>query len=111
MEGQATPSQKGEKKDTRIKPGEVRNPRGRPKGARSKLGEDFLLALHKDFATHGKEAIEAVREEKPDVYLKVIASVLPKEVEVSGEIAHTTKEQRDAAMAAARRTLIEETIQ
>jgi hypothetical protein len=93
----------GEKKDTRIKPGEVRNPAGRPKGARSKLGEDFLKAMQEDFAANGKVAVISVRETKPDQYLKVIASILPKEIELSGEVVTLTKEQRDAAVAAAAR--------
>lgn len=60
----------------RFQPG---NP-GRPKGSRNKLGEDFIAALAEDFAQHGKPAIEKVRCEKPDQYLKVIAQVVPKEV-------------------------------
>lgn len=57
----------------------VGNP-GRPKGSRNKLGEDFVAALAEDFAANGKQAIETVRTEKPDAYLKVIAAVVPKEV-------------------------------
>ncbi|WP_427026602.1 hypothetical protein ACP4J4_20245 (plasmid) [Aureimonas ureilytica] len=56
------------------------NPKGRPKGARSKLSEAFLEALRADFDEHGIAAIRAVREEKPDQYLRVIASILPKEI-------------------------------
>lgn len=55
---------------------------GRPKGARSQLGEDFLKALHDDFETHGVEAIQQCRTEKPVEYVKVIASILPKELNV-----------------------------
>lgn len=62
-----------------FKPG---NP-GRPKGARNKLGEAFLEALHADFAQHGVDAIVKVRAEKPDQYLKVIASILPKDLNVT----------------------------
>lgn len=58
-----------------FKPG---NP-GRPKGARNKLGEAFIQALHDDFNEHGIAAVEQVRIEKPDQYLKVIASLMPKE--------------------------------
>lgn len=54
---------------------------GRPKGARSKLGEAFLEALCDDFNANGVFAIMKVREEKPDQYLKVIASILPKQIE------------------------------
>lgn len=57
---------------------------GRTKGARSKLGEEFIHALYEDFQAHGAEVIETVRMEKPDQYLKVVASLLPKDINVSG---------------------------
>jgi hypothetical protein len=53
---------------------------GRPKGSRNKLGEQFLEALAQDFTVHGQAAIVACREEKPTEYLKVVASLLPKEL-------------------------------
>lgn len=65
-----------------FKPGQSGNMNGRPKGARSKLGEDFLSALQADFAAHGVGCIEIVRENKPHEYLKVVASLLPKELNV-----------------------------
>lgn len=58
---------------------------GRPKGARAKLGEAFLKAMQEDFAANGVAAVEAVRVEKPDQYLKVIASILPKEFDLGDE--------------------------
>jgi hypothetical protein len=63
----------------RFKPG---NP-GRPKGSRNKLGEDFIRALSEDFEKHGAAVIEKVRTDKPDVYLKVIAGLLPKDVNLN----------------------------
>lgn len=56
---------------------------GRPKGARNKLGEAFIQALHDDFEEHGVAAIQVVRAEKPEQYLKVIASLLPKDVNLN----------------------------
>jgi hypothetical protein len=56
---------------------------GRPKGSRNKLGEAFIEALQEDFEKHGVAAIETVRCEKPDQYLKVIASILPKDINVN----------------------------
>ena len=52
---------------------------GRPKGARNKLGEQFLAALQQDFEEHGVSAIIATRETKPEVYVRVIAGLLPTE--------------------------------
>ena len=65
-----SPISKGdEKEDPRakgwIKPGEVRNPKGRPKGSRNQLGEDFISALQADFKEHGTEVIAAVRADRP----------------------------------------------
>ena len=55
---------------------------GRPAGLRNKLSEPFLQALANDFAAHGQAAIQRVRNERPDRYLAVIASLCPKELHV-----------------------------
>jgi hypothetical protein len=70
---------------------------GRKVGARNKLGEAFIAALHDDFAEHGVAAIQTVRTEKPDQYLKVIASLLPKDVNlnVNNEIEMSDDELRE----------------
>jgi Family of unknown function (DUF5681) len=62
-------------------PGQSGNPSGRPKGARSKLSEGFLNALQADFEQHGPDVIAKVRAEKPDVYLKVVANLMPAKLE------------------------------
>ena len=64
------------------KPGTSGNPAGRPKGSRNKLSEDFVAALYDDFQDHGSAAIAACRAEKPDVYVRVIASLLPKDMTI-----------------------------
>jgi hypothetical protein len=55
---------------------------GRPKGARNKLGEEFIQALYDSFMEHGTETLEKVRTDDPTQYVKVIASLLPKELNV-----------------------------
>jgi hypothetical protein len=54
------------RKATQFKPGESGNPKGRPKGARNRLGTKFLEALEADFNKHGAQAIEQVRQKKPE---------------------------------------------
>lgn len=56
---------------------------GRPKGSRAKLGEAFLDDMYADWQENGIAVIEAVRTDKPDVYLKVVASILPKDVNLN----------------------------
>ena len=73
-----------------FKPG---NP-GRPKGSRNKLGEAFLQDLHANWLEHGIKTIEAVRIDKPDVYLRVVAGIIPTELNVKvGELDELTDDQ------------------
>ena len=65
-----------------FKPGQSGNPKGRPKGARNRLGTRFLEALEADFNQFGPEAIALVREKKPEVYIRV---VVPKEANINIE--------------------------
>lgn len=56
---------------------------GRPKGSRVKLGEKFFTALQADFEEHGIEAIARMRFLRPDVYVSVIAKLMPQKIEIS----------------------------
>jgi hypothetical protein len=77
-----------------FKPGQSGNPKGRTKGARNKLGEAFIEDLLEDWQLHGASAIAAVRGTKPDQYLRVIASILPRELNVrTNELDELTDEQ------------------
>ena len=68
-----------------FKPGQNGNPKGRPKGARNRLGTQFLEALETDFNKYGAQAIALVREKKPEVYMRVVADLLPKEANINVE--------------------------
>ena len=66
-----------------FKPGQSGNPAGRPVLSRNKLGERFVEDLYLDWREHGAEVIEAVRVNDPSTYLKVVASLLPKDVHIN----------------------------
>lgn len=80
---------------TQFKPGQSGNPAGRPKGSRNKLGEAFIEALYDDFLLEGKGAIENARVTDPMGYVKVCASILPKELNVRKE-SELSDEELDA---------------
>ena len=67
------------KEDTQFKPGNLGGP-GRPLGSKNKLSEYFLHELAYHFEEHGREAIERVFEDRPGEYLRIIASLVPKEL-------------------------------
>jgi len=60
--------------------GQSGNPAGRPKGSRNKISTDFLNAITEDFELYGTEAIKSVRENKPEAYLKIVADLVPKDI-------------------------------
>ena len=88
-----------------IKPGEARNPGGKPVGARNRLQGDFMRRLADDFAEHGKTAIKDMREQDPASYIRAIASLMPKELEISRPMDEIDDEQLDAAILAVKAIL------
>jgi hypothetical protein len=79
---------------------------GRKPGSRSKLSEAFLEALCADYEQHGKAAIERMRDTNPVAYLRMIASLLPKEFHVEAARSEfegmTLDEKRQHAITLAR---------
>lgn len=59
------------------KPGESGNPKGRPEGSRNKLGEAFLDDMFEAWKAQGIDAINRVIKDRPQDFLKVVASLLP----------------------------------
>lgn len=69
-------------KEHSFKPGQSGNKNGRPKGARSKISESFLSDALEAWKTHGKTALAKMATEKPADFAKMIASIIPKEIDV-----------------------------
>ena len=53
------------------------------KNARHRISTTLLNELAADFEQHGAEVVKIARIERPVEYLKVIASLLPKEFEIT----------------------------
>lgn len=63
--------------------GQSGNPKGRPVGSRQKLSEDFITALSADFAENGVATLKQMRAEKPDAYIRVVADLVPKDINLN----------------------------
>ncbi len=101
------PDDTGKKQDTRFKPGVSGNPKGRPKGSRSKLSEQFLDALCRDFDEYGVAALKTVRENDPATYVRTAASLIPKEarLEIANDLSRLSDEQLDSKIEALEKSL------
>ena len=59
--------------------GQSGNPNGVQRGTRQALNQAFLNKLSQDWRKHGDDVIVAAREQDPVGYLRIIASLLPKD--------------------------------
>jgi len=73
------------RRDHLFKPGQSGNPRGRPRGARVRLSEAFFRDFLADWEEHGQEALARFREERPHDYVRVMAGLVPKHLNMDME--------------------------
>ena len=66
------------------KPGQSGNPSGRTKGSknRKQLESQFYADLAADWNDHGIQAVTDLREQNPIKYVQLVASVMPKTMEL-----------------------------
>ena len=62
--------------------GQSGNPKGRPKGSLNKISSLFYDDLYNDWRDHGNQAIEQMRIESNTKYCQLVASILPKSLQV-----------------------------
>ena len=90
------------------KPGQSGNPKGRPKGSRNKLSEEFFRNLCDAWQAFGEPALMSAALTHPLEFVRIVAQLMPKDVEVtatniraermsSSEIRSLIEEYRGAA--------------
>src|SRR6516225_3794395 len=76
---------------------------GRTKGVKNRL---FLTALADDFEQHGVDAIKIARVERPVEYVRIVASLMPRELEImDSRLADLSDEELDVFIAKLRAQL------
>ena len=78
------------------------NPHGNRHRTRHLLNQEFMQALLLHFRQHGKKAIEKVARNQPAVYVKILALLVPREMQIehTNRIKQMTDEEIEQAIEA-----------
>lgn len=79
----------------RLLPGHTANPAGRPKGVRHRLSKNFLLDVAQHWQEEGGDILKRVTREDPGTVLRVVASLVPRELITKMEIGDEDNSLRD----------------
>jgi Family of unknown function (DUF5681) len=71
------------RESTQFRPGQSGNAAGRPKGSRNKLSEEFFQDLYDVWKAFGKPALETMAMLYPAEFVRLVASLMPKEPEAT----------------------------
>ncbi len=55
---------------------------GRKPGSRNAISEDFLRSLHAEWQRSGDAALADVAKNRPDIFCRIVAGLLPREVDI-----------------------------
>ena len=81
---------------------------GRTKGVKNRLSHAFLTALAEDFEQHGVDAIKIARVERPVEYVRIVAGLMRRELEITEtQLMQIPDDELDAFIEFARQRLAE----
>ena len=68
--------------DTQYRAGSSGGP-GRPKGSKNKITKAYLDTIVEAFDECGKEVVDRLIEKRPDVFIKLVADLVPKNMDIN----------------------------
>ena len=76
------------REDTQFKKGQSGNPKGRKKGSKNRLTKAYLKDLYGIYLEVGKEGLQRLCEERPEVFFKLVDGKVPKDLDIkqSGDV-------------------------
>jgi hypothetical protein len=80
---------------SKFQPGQSGNPNGRKPGCRNRFNEAFITDAFNDWQLHGAEVFERVRAENPLGYLRVMASIVPRQFHIQSENNYQTLSEEE----------------
>jgi hypothetical protein len=102
LNAKTDPSYSPKRINGKFAPGVSGNPGGSPARARERLNVETIREMQLAFKRGGRKAIDKVMKNKPDIFLKLLVLLVPREMKIehTGGVKAMTDEQLEAGIEA-----------